>query len=274
MSVWTEKVFVIAEVGPNHNGRISNAIDIITAVAESGADAVKFQTFESGDTVVSNSTPLAPYMKRAGAAGDQNDLHKQLGLTPDEFQMISEECAKRNVIFLSTPFDIPSVELLDRLKVPLLKVPSGELTNPFLLQAIARTGLDLIVSTGMSNLEEVEAALSLIRGVWREKFGVETGAPALILLHCTSAYPAPLAEVNLRAMDTLRNAFNLPVGYSDHTIGRLTPIMAVARGARVIEKHVTPDTQLSGPDHKASLPLAELPDLCKGDSSSRANIRR
>ena len=263
MAIWTEIVFVIAEVGPNHDGYIDNAMDIVAAVAQSGADAVKFQTFVSGETVVSNSTPLAPYMERAGAVGDQNDLHEQLGLTPDEFWLISKECAKQNITFLSTPFDISSVELLHRLQVPLLKVPSGELTNPFLLQAIARTGLDLIVSTGMASLEEVEAALSIIQGIWQEMCSVGTQMPALILLQCTSAYPAPLAEVNLRAMDTLRETFNLPVGYSDHTIGRLAPIMAVARGAQVIEKHVTPNPQLAGPDHKASLPLAELPNLVR-----------
>ena len=261
MLPWDEKVFVIAEVGPNHDGSVEKAFDIIEAVAKAGADAIKFQTFQTGETVVSTATPLAPYMERSGASLNQNDLHDTLGLSRDEFHQISDECKKQGITFLSTPFDLPSVEFLQSLDVPLMKIPSGELTNPFLLQAIARTGLDLIMSTGMAELDEISRALSVIREEWRSNAQTTANEPSLVLLHCTSAYPTPLNEVNLLAMDTLRKTFNLPVGYSDHTIGRLTPVMAVARGARVIEKHVTPDPELVGPDHKASLPIAELPTL-------------
>ena len=254
-------VFIIAEVGPNHDGLLKNALEIVHRVADSGADAVKFQTFQSGETVVSKNTPLAPYMERTGNAGDQNDLHETLGLTDGEFRKISDECKHCGIMFLSTPFDVPSVWLLQDLGVPLMKVPSGELTNPFLLRAIAKTGLDLIVSTGMAELIEIQSALLLVREEW-ENLGLKGSTqPELTLLHCTSAYPAPLEEVNLRAMDVLKKEFNVPVGYSDHTTGMLVPLLAVARGAKVIEKHVTPNPNLAGPDHMASLPLVELPTL-------------
>jgi sialic acid synthase SpsE len=146
---WGKRVCIIAKVGPNHDGRIENAFDILRAVAEASADAVKFQTFQSRETVVSDKTPLAPYMKRAGMVGDQNELHDVLGLSRDDFHRISAECKNQGITFLSTPFDVPSVELFYDLDVPLMKVPSGQLTNPFLLRVIDQTGLDLIVSTGM-----------------------------------------------------------------------------------------------------------------------------
>lgn len=250
------RTFVIAEVGPNHNGSIDRALEIVRQAASSGIDAIKFQTFVSGKTVVSDDTPLAAYMEAGAAGKSQNDLHDELGLTFDHFRTIAAECKKHGVPFSSTPFDVPSVEFLAGLGVPFMKIPSGEITNPFLLRAVARTGLPTIMSTGMAELGEIRAALELLRSEWRRD---RRDAPEFVLLHCTSAYPAPLAEVNLRAMDLLTREYGVPVGYSDHTLGSAVSIAAVARGARVIEKHVTQDVRLHGPDHAASLPLDQLP---------------
>ena len=250
--------YIVAEVGPNHDGNVENAISIVRAIAETGIDAVKFQTFESASTVVTRDAPLAPYMEAAGSQGNQFELSKTLGLSSDDFRRIAGECAKVGLTFTSTPFDVQSVSFLVELGVPLLKVPSGEITNPFLLKAVARTGLPLIVSTGMSELDEISLALRVIRDEWRAIGKAQESEPELVILHCTSAYPAPLSSVNLRAMETLASEFGVPIGYSDHTLGATVSLAAVARGARVIEKHVTPDPTLSGPDHAASMPIGEL----------------
>lgn len=261
-SPWTpDRVYIIAEVGPNHDGNLDNALRIIEQVAASGADAVKFQTFTSARSVVALGAPLAAYMKASEDHGDQEELLERIRLSYDDFRTIADFCAAQDIAFLSTPFDELSVDFLVELGVPLLKMPSGEITNSFLLKAAAKTSLPLIVSTGMSDEEEIAAAISLIRATWREQGAVAGGEPALALLHCTSAYPAPFDSVNLRAMNTLAQTFSLPVGYSDHTLGRIIPVAAVANGARIIEKHVTPDPRLPGPDHAASLPLSELPTM-------------
>lgn len=255
------KVYFIAEVGPNHNGRLDDALSMIEPVASSGADAIKFQTFTSARTVVAEGAPLAAYMKAGDDSTDQVELLEKVRLSFDDFRVIADACARHGITFLSTPFDKPSVEFLAELGVPLIKVPSGEITNRFLLEAVAKTGLPLIVSTGMATLEETKAALRLIRDTWSACGRASSSFPTHVLLHCTSAYPAPLDSVNLRAINTLADEFNLPVGYSDHTLGKAVAIAAVACGARVIEKHVTPDPRLPGPDHAASLPLADLPGL-------------
>lgn len=254
-------MFFIAEAGVNHNGRLDLALELVERVAASGANAIKFQTFESARSVVAAEAPLAEYMTVSGGAESQEDLLEGLRLSFDDFAKIAEACAKCGIMFLSTPFDVTSVRFLTELGVRLLKTPSGEITNRFLLRAVAETGLPLIVSTGMADLDEIGAALDVIQGTWDEVGLAAAHKPWLAILHCVSSYPTPFEAVHLRAMETLRERFDCPVGFSDHTLGHAVPIAATALGARVIEKHVTLDTTMSGPDHAASLPLAELPGL-------------
>lgn len=270
--------YIIAEAGVNHNGSLDMAHRLIDVAAEAGADAVKFQTFRA-DRLVSGAAPKAEYqMRTTGAAETQHAMLRKLELDEAAHRELFEHCRRRGVQFLSTPFDEESVDLLARLDLPFLKVPSGEITNPLLLLRVARTGKPAILSTGMSTLAEVEEALAVLafgygpagepsRGAFREAYRSPAGQEALsrnvTLLHCTSEYPAPFAEVNLRAMDTLASAFGLPVGYSDHTEGIAVPIAAAARGAVVIEKHFTFDRTLPGPDHRASLEPDELRQMVR-----------
>ncbi len=267
-------VYVIAEAGVNHNGSVDRALEMIDVAAEAGADAVKVQTFRA-DALVSRSAPKADYQVRTtGSAESQLDMVRALELDEAAHRRLADHCRARRVEFLSTPFDVASVGLLTALGVPKLKVPSGEITNPLLLRAVAATGLPLIISTGMSTLDEIERALSVVAAVW-------TGAPAardahgggegqrllrerVTLLHCTTEYPAPLDEVNLRAMSTMAARFGLPIGYSDHTEGTVVAAAAVALGAVVIEKHFTLDRDLPGPDHRASLEPPELGAMIAG----------
>lgn len=240
-------VYVIAEAGVNHNGSIDRALAMIDCAAAAGANAVKFQTFRAAD-LVSRHAPKAEYQERAtGREQSQLEMVRELELDESAHRRLVDHCQARGIQFLSTPFDPSSVALLQSLGVPLIKVPSGEITNPLLLRAVAATGLPLIVSTGMSTLDEIERALAILDA--RER---------VTLLHCTTEYPAPLGEVNLRAMTTMAARFGLPVGYSDHTPGITVPIAAVALGATVIEKHFTLDRALPGPDHAASLEPDEL----------------
>ena len=257
----SKRVYFIAEVGPNHDGDLDAALEIVERVAASGADAVKFQTYAAARNVVAEEAPLARYMEASGGFASQLELLEQVRLSFEDFRVIAEACAGLGITFASTPFDEASVDFLVGLGVPFIKVPSGEITNRFLLRAAARSGLALVVSTGMADVAEIRAALEAIHTIWRET-GLDQGkTPGIVLLHCTSAYPAPAEAVNLRAMATMSREFGLPVGYSDHTVGKAVPIAAAALGARVIEKHVTPDPGLAGPDHAASLALAELPGL-------------
>lgn len=273
-------VRIIAEAGVNHNGSVEMALRLVDAAATAGADVVKFQTFRT-ERVIARHAPKAHYQKtNTGSDESQFDMVKRLELGAEAFHTIAAHCAARGIEFLSTPFDEDSLAFLVR-EMPLqrLKLPSGEITNaPLLLQA-ARSGLPLVVSTGMCSLGDIEAALGVIalglleswgapplEGPTREDFAAAYANPEgrrrlaekVTLLHCTSEYPAPLDEINLRAMDTLRAAFGLPVGYSDHSEGITVPIAAVALGAVVIEKHFTLDRTLPGPDHRASLEPAEL----------------
>lgn len=269
------RVFVIAEAGVNHNGSVEMAIQLIDAAMEAGADAVKFQTFKA-EHLVSQYAEKAGYQKRTTDSGQsQLQMLKELELSDEAHQSLIEHCHRIGIRFMSSPFDLESLELLvNQFDLPLLKLGSGELTNAPLLLAVAQSGRPLILSTGMSTLDEIEEALSVLA------FGYlkEGGAPGrdafarayrdkragnllkqnVVLLHCTTEYPAPFDEVNLRAMDTMAAMFDLPVGYSDHTLGWIMPVAAVARGARVIEKHFTMDRSLPGPDHKASLEPDEL----------------
>jgi N-acetylneuraminate synthase len=264
----SKHVYVIAEAGVNHNGSVDRALEMIDRAVAAGADAVKFQTFRS-EQVISRHAVKAEYQQRTtGSDESQLDMVRALELDADSHARLAAHCRQRGIQFLSTPFDVPSVGLLQTLGVPLLKVPSGEITNPLLLRAVAATGLPLIVSTGMSTLGEVEAALALLAAAWlgrADAFASDDGQRLLhervTLLHCTTEYPAPYDEVNLRAMATMQSAFGLRVGYSDHTPGTTIAVAAVALGAVVIEKHFTLDRTLPGPDHIASLEPDELTAL-------------
>ena len=273
--------YVIAEAGVNHNGSMDLARDLIEVAAEAGADAIKFQTFQAGK-LVSEEAPKADYQQETTDAEEsQADMLRALELSPEQHHAIAEHCDTQDIQFLSTPFDAQSAQfLVEEFGVPRIKIGSGELTNGPLLLAIARLGRPVILSTGMGTLGEVEQALSVLAYGYthdeshpslqdlQRAFASEEGQNALsenvTVLHCTTEYPAPVNSVNLRAMDTLRQAFDLPVGLSDHTEGITVPIAAAARGATLIEKHFTLDRSLPGPDHAASLVPDELRDMVQG----------
>jgi N,N'-diacetyllegionaminate synthase len=247
--------FIIAEAGVNHNGSIDQALRLIDAAVNAGADAVKFQTF-SAEKLISPDAPKAKYQQETtGELGSQLDLVKKFELTYDGFRTIFAYCKKRGILFLSTPFEEQSADFLEHLGVTAFKVPSGEITNIPFLNHLSKKGKPLIVSTGMSTLGEVENALLTIQ---------TAGNPDVVLLHCVSNYPANPKDVNLRAMLTMKTAFDVPVGFSDHTLGIEVALAAVALGASIIEKHFTLDRNLPGPDHKASLEPYELKMLVKG----------
>ena len=269
-------VYVIAEAGVNHNGDATLARDLIDAAVEAGADAVKFQTFRA-DALASLDAPKAGYQKRGTEAGEtQRDMLRRLELSRQTHRDLLAHCRRRGIDFLSTPFDPDSLRFLVRdLGLEMIKLGSGEVTNGPLLLAAARTGCRIILSTGMSTLEEVGRALDMLAfGLTRprEDPDLETLSELapdrhdalkerVVVLHCTSAYPAPISETNLRAMDTLNDAFGLAVGFSDHTPGTTAAIAAAARGAVAIEKHFTLDRSLPGPDHATSLEPAELAEM-------------
>lgn len=243
--------FIIAEAGVNHNGKFRLAKKMVDAAKNSGVDAVKFQAFRA-ERVVTQTPEKAAYQKKSTGKGSQYDMLKKLELTEGEFKKLAAYAKKKNIIFLASAFDEESVDFLDELKVPAFKIPSGEITNFLLLKHIAKKGKPIILSTGMSNLEEVETALKTI---------MDEGVKDVVLLHCVSNYPAKVEEINLRAMETLKRAFGLPVGLSDHTLSTTVPTAAVALGAAIIEKHFTLDRKLPGPDQKASLEPDELREM-------------
>lgn len=241
--------FIIAEAGVNHDGDVGRACALIDAAADAGAHAVKFQTFRT-DLLVTEGARKAAYQENGtGADESQADMLRRLELPADSWRLLSDRCRQRGIIFLSTPFDEDSAELLHDLGVPAIKLPSGELTNLPLIASIARRGRPIILSTGMGTLGEVASAVQVVEAA---------GAPPLALLHCVSDYPTAPEDANLRAMDTLRAQFDVPVGWSDHTTGIDIAIAAVALGATIIEKHFTLDRELPGPDHAASLEPDEL----------------
>ena len=267
-------VYVIAEAGVNHNGNFALARELIDCAADAGANAVKFQTFDA-KKLASHSAPKADYQKQMTAAGEsQFEMLSKLELPREWHHELKDQARARGIEFLSTAFDVDSLDFLETLGLPFYKVPSGELTNGPLLWKFARQRRPLVVSTGMATLSEVELAMAVIahafnadaepahvdeiwqgwsRADWRQSL-----QDRITLLHCTSQYPTPMHEVNLKTMDTLAHAFGLPVGYSDHTSGILIPVVAVARGAVLIEKHFTLDRTMPGPDHQASLEPDEL----------------
>ena len=246
------RTFIIAEAGVNHNGDIKLAKKLINVAKDAGADTVKFQTFNAEKVVTQNAKKAAYQKETTGAEESQYDLIKKLELTEYDFKELADYAKKKGIIFLSSPFDKKSVDLLDELNVPAYKIASGEITNFPLLKYIAKKEKPIILSTGMATLGEVEEALKIIRN---------EGVEGIILLHCVSNYPARIEDVNLRAMETLKQSFKLPVGFSDHTLGITALIAAVALGACVIEKHFTLDRNLPGPDHKASLEPDELREM-------------
>jgi N-acetylneuraminate synthase/N,N'-diacetyllegionaminate synthase len=244
-----EPCFIIAEAGVNHNGRVALAKKLIDVAAAAGADAVKFQTFRTENVITAGAAKARYQEQSTGADESQLEMIKKLELSQADFKKLSDYARRQGIIFLSTPFDKGSVDFLDKLGVPAFKIASGEITNFPLLQYIARKKKPVILSTGMSTLGEIADALDVIKA---------GGTGEIILLHCVSCYPARIQDTNLRVMETLRNAFKLPVGLSDHSPGVTIPVAAAALGACVIEKHFTLDKKLPGPDHKASLEPEEL----------------
>lgn len=242
-------VFIIAEAGVNHNGDIRLAKRLALEAKKVGADCVKFQTFRAEALVTADGEKADYQKKQTGGGESQLEMLKKLELTQEEFLELRAYCEEIGITFLSTAFDMESQKFLERLNPFCYKIPSGEITNYPYLKAIAKTGRKVILSTGMCELCEVEAAVKVLR---------ENGAGAITLLHCTTEYPAPFQDVNLRAMETLAKEFGTPVGYSDHTEGIVVPVAAAAMGAAVIEKHFTLDKNMEGPDHKASLEPEEL----------------
>ena len=252
----SRRTMIIAEAGVNHNGDIDIARLLVDAAAESGADYVKFQTFKAA-RLVTPSAAKAEYQKLASVeAESQYDMLKRLELDLEMHENLVNHCLRRGIGFLSTGFDIESVELLAGLGLRIFKIPSGEITNLPYLRYIASKCGQVILSTGMANMGEIEAAIDVM-----EKYG--TPRAQITVLHCTTEYPAHLDEVNLLAMGTIRKAFGVAVGYSDHTRGIEIPIAAVALGAVLIEKHFTLDRKLSGPDHGASVEPYELKEMVK-----------
>lgn len=249
-----KKVFIIAEAGVNHNGDIKLAYQLVDVAKEAQADAVKFQTFVTEESI-SKRAEMAPYQKRnLASAESQFDMAKKLELTQNEFQLLKQYCQKKDILFLSTPDEELSLRFLCGLGMPLVKIGSGEITNIPLLRATARTKKPIILSTGVSNLKEVETAIQAFK---KEK------NHDIYLLHCVTEYPAPANQMNLRAMQTMEKKFHVPVGLSDHTLGTEISIAAVAMGARIIEKHFTLSKKMAGPDHQASLSPEELKELVK-----------
>ena len=258
LQCWTyNHVAIIAEAGVNHNGSMSMAKELIDGAKFAGADAVKFQLFDP-NKLTAKSAPMAQYQQERADAGNQSqkDLLASLVLKPAQFAELAEYATQQGILFLCTPFDIESAEfLVHELGVPCLKLSSGEVTNLPMLRALSALNTPVLLSSGMANLAEVQAAVEGLQSVNPIDIG---------LFHCVSAYPAPLEAINLKAMQTMAEAFpQFPVGYSDHSLGLTMPIAAVALGARLIEKHLTLDTALPGPDHAASLTIDELADMVR-----------
>ncbi|WP_442763675.1 N-acetylneuraminate synthase [Malikia spinosa] len=245
------KTLIIAEAGVNHNGSLDLAKQLVASAAAAGADLVKFQSFITGKSI-SRQAPKAEYQKSTtGTDESQYEMVRKLELSRADHEELIEECRRHGIGFFSTAFDSNSFDMLIDLGLNQVKIPSGELTNLPLLRYMTRLGMPVILSTGMAGLGDIEAALDVI-----EKAG--TPRSLITLLHCTTEYPTPMEDVNLRAMISLKSAFGVEVGYSDHTSGIEIPIAAVALGATVIEKHFTLDRSLPGPDHQASLEPQEL----------------
>ncbi len=248
-------VFIIAEAGVNHNGSLNLAKQLVDEAKKAGANCIKFQTFKS-ENIVSKTAQKADYQKETTDSKEsQLDMLKKLELSYDEFIELKNYCDKKEIEFLSTAFDFSSINFLNDLNMKRWKIPSGELTNLPYLEKIGKLKQEVIISTGMSTVTEIEEAINVLK---------ENGTTNITVLHCTTQYPAPYAEVNLMAIKTLSKLFNLPVGYSDHTKGIEVSLGAIALGATIIEKHFTLDKTMDGPDHRASLEPNELKSLVDG----------
>lgn len=247
-------VFIIAEAGVNHNGSYELACHLVDEAKRAGADCIKFQTFIA-ENLVSEYAQKADYQKKTtGDSDSQLDMVKKLELSFNSFEKLQKYCEKRSIEFLSTPFDLESIEFLNTLDMPFWKIPSGEVTNLPYLIAIAKTKKNVVMSTGMCEMWEIQSAIDTLKA---------NGTPEITLLHCNTEYPTPFEDVNLHAMQTMRESFNFNVGYSDHTRGIEVPIAAAALGASIIEKHFTLDHNMEGPDHQASLEPDELKEMVK-----------
>ena len=249
------RVFIIAEAGVNHCGDLALAERLVDAAAEAGADCVKFQAFRANQLASRYARKAAYQIGSTGSDQSQVEMLKTLEIPIEHLKILQARAQTRSIAFLCSPFDESTADDLVALGMRTLKIASGELTNLPFLEHVAGSGCDLIVSTGMATLGEVEEALHTLQSA---------GATAITLLHCVSNYPTPPSEVNLRAMDTLRQAFHVPVGFSDHTDGIIIPLAAAARGAEVIEKHLTMDRRMTGPDHAASLEPPDFAAMVRG----------
>ncbi len=246
------KVFIIAEAGVNHNGSMEIAIKLVDAAASAGADAIKFQTFKAENLVCKNAAKAEYQLETTNEKESQFDMLKKLELTSEMHEQLMAYCKQKEIMFLSTPFDVESLHYLNEKNIAILKIPSGEITNYPFLREIGKTGRKVILSSGMSTLEEVRRAVKVLK---------ESGSKEITVLHCNTEYPTPYTDVNLKAMCTLKKELGVEIGYSDHTQGIEVPIAATALGATVIEKHFTLDRNMDGPDHKASLEPDELQSM-------------
>lgn len=278
-----KKVFIVAEAGVNHNGRLDTAKKMIQAASSAGADAVKFQAFRAHDLAGRHARKLSYQEKNTSVGKSQYEMLKKLEFSEKEFRSLSDYAKKKNIIFLSSVFDRYSADLMDKIGVAAFKIASGEINNLPLLDYVAAKRRPVILSSGMSDMKEISAALCCLRG---------RGLKGIILLHCVTDYPAKAEELNLRAMQSLRHKFKLPVGFSDHSAGITADIAAVALGACMIEKHFTLDRRLHGPDQRSSLEPPELKEMVEtirrtekmlgngvkqptaGEKRNRSSIRR
>lgn len=247
-----EKVYIIAEAGVNHNANLELAYKLIDVAVEAGVDAVKFQTAVPKLVVTKNAKMAEYQVENIGKNESQLEMTQKIHLPLSDFLLIKEYCDRKKITFLSTPFDMVSLQMLTELEMPLMKIPSGEITNLPYLRQIGKSFKKVILSTGMATLGEIENALNVLR---------INGCEDITVLHCNTEYPTPMEDVNLKAMLTIKEAFKVKIGYSDHTLGIEVPIAAVAMGAEVIEKHFTLDKMMEGPDHKASLSPEELKQM-------------
>lgn len=249
-------VFIIAEAGVNHNGSIELAKKMIDIASKSGADAVKFQTFKTENLVTKDAKKAKYQEKNSGTEENQFQMLKKLELDIDTHKMLIDYCKRKEIIFMSTPFDLDSVDMLSNLGLEIFKIPSGEIVNLPYLRAIGKLNKKVILSTGMANLQEVKDAFNIL-------ISSGTNKKNITILHANTEYPTPMEDVNLKAMITIENELGTDIGYSDHTLGIEVPIAAAAMGAKVIEKHFTLDRKMEGPDHKASLEPNELNAMVK-----------
>lgn len=246
--------FIIAEAGVNHNGSIDLAYKLIDLASEAGVSAIKFQTFKAKNLILKNTAKADYQIQAENPNESQYDMLKKLELDDDDHIRLINYCNKKGIIFLSSPFDLESIDLLDNLNLKTFKIPSGEITNLPYLKRIGSLDKNIILSTGMSTLKEIGEALAIL-------IGAGTSKNKITIMHANSMYPTPMADVNLKAMLAIKNEFEIAVGYSDHTLGIEVDIAAVAMGATIIEKHFTLDKTMAGPDHKASLDPSELKEM-------------